>query len=92
MNTTFGLDGDMLGVVLDGGHSCECETLGIDGDMCGEDGSQVGVFEEGNEVAFSRFELMGKSEQGKKHTSKSSVISCCWKGSLQMRSLVDFWQ
>jgi hypothetical protein len=35
---------------------------------------------------------MGKSEQGKKHTSKSSIISRCWKGSLRMRSSVDFWQ
>jgi hypothetical protein len=33
----------------------ECKTFGMDGDTCGEDGGQVGVFKERDEVASSGF-------------------------------------
>jgi len=33
----------------------ELDILGLNGDTLGVDGSQVGVFEEGNEVSFGSF-------------------------------------
>ena len=35
--------------------SGELEILGLNGNSLGVDGSQVGVFEEGDEVSFGRF-------------------------------------
>merc|ERR1719237_1321536 len=72
----------------------ELDVLGHDGDPLGVDGAKVGVFEEPDEVGLSR--LLEGHDGGLwnlRSVLKSWAISLTrrWKGSLRMRSSVDFW-
>ena len=75
--------------------TCKLDVLRHDGDTLGVDGAQVGVFEQTDEVSLAGLLQCHDSrrleaEIGLKRSWAISRTSR-WKGSLRMRSSVDFW-
>jgi hypothetical protein len=52
----------------------EGETFGIDGDMCGDGGSQVGIFEEGDVVAGGFQDTMAVKKSSEEYSELVVVL------------------